>query len=396
MSLKIVREVNVPDPVKLARYRSAPGLGPGILFFSGGSALRELSRTLIEYTHNSIHLITPFDSGGSSAELRKAFGMPAVGDLRNRLMALADQSIQGNREIFDLFTHRFPREGKAETLPEELDAMAGGTHHLVARIPDPIRKIITRHLRVFCERMPPSFDLRGASIGNLVLAAGYLESGRDLDPVLCIYSRLAEVRGTVRQIVNASLHLVAELENGERLVGQHLLTGKSQSPIESRVARIYLTDDPLSCREVRPAADGETGEMIRRADLICFPVGSFYSSLVCNLLPAGVGRAVGEAKCPKVFVPNTAPDPECYGLSVSGQVKRLVEYLRRDDPQNLTPRDVCEFVLLDAEGSRYPGGVDHRFIRSLGLVPATFELVSEASAPCIDPVRTAEILLSLA
>jgi 2-phospho-L-lactate transferase/gluconeogenesis factor (CofD/UPF0052 family) len=52
-------------------------------------------------------MITPFDSGGSSAEIRKAFKMLAVGDLRNRLMALADQSVKGNPEIFLLFSYRF-------------------------------------------------------------------------------------------------------------------------------------------------------------------------------------------------------------------------------------------------------------------------------------------------
>ena len=74
--LTITRTVQLPDKIRLARFARAPELGPKVLFFSGGSALNPLSRRLINYTHNSIHLITPFDSGGSSAVLRKAFGMP--------------------------------------------------------------------------------------------------------------------------------------------------------------------------------------------------------------------------------------------------------------------------------------------------------------------------------
>ena len=66
-----------------------PPLGPRLVFFTGGTALRDLSRQLIHYTHNSVHLVTPFDSGGSSAALRRSFAMPAVGDIRNRLLALA-------------------------------------------------------------------------------------------------------------------------------------------------------------------------------------------------------------------------------------------------------------------------------------------------------------------
>ena len=62
-----------------------PDRGPAILFFTGGTALRGLSRELKKLTHRSIHLMSPFDSGGSSATLREAFGMLAVGDIRNRM-----------------------------------------------------------------------------------------------------------------------------------------------------------------------------------------------------------------------------------------------------------------------------------------------------------------------
>ena len=63
----IARSAKLPDPERVALFRRAPELGPRLLFFSGGSALRELAEILVEYTHNSIHCITPFDSGGSSA-----------------------------------------------------------------------------------------------------------------------------------------------------------------------------------------------------------------------------------------------------------------------------------------------------------------------------------------
>src|SRR6056297_2095826 len=119
MRIKIIKEVLVPDPIKSERCLRVPELGPRILFFSGGTALRELSQEIIHYTHNTTHIITPFDSGGSSAVIRKAFGMPAVGDLRNRLMALADKSVHGNPAIFDLFTHRLPADQVQNWLQDE-------------------------------------------------------------------------------------------------------------------------------------------------------------------------------------------------------------------------------------------------------------------------------------
>ncbi len=82
--IHVSRAVEIPDPLRIGRYRKAPELGPRILFFSGGSALNGLCKALKHYTHNSTHLVTPFDSGGSSAELRNAFNMPSIGDLRSR------------------------------------------------------------------------------------------------------------------------------------------------------------------------------------------------------------------------------------------------------------------------------------------------------------------------
>src|SRR5690606_24138834 len=93
---QIVRSIKLPDSLRVGRAERAPELGPRIVFFSGGSALRPLSRALKRYTHNSSHLITPFDSGGSSAEIRRAFNMLSLGDLRNRLVALAEESVRGN------------------------------------------------------------------------------------------------------------------------------------------------------------------------------------------------------------------------------------------------------------------------------------------------------------
>ena len=237
----VTRKIALPDRVKGMLYSRNPDLGPRILFFSGGSALRKLSRELVRYTHNSIHVITPFDSGGSSAKLRQAFHMPAIGDVRNRLMALADQTIHGFPDIYRLFAYRFPKSGHQNDLEMELGAMIDGRHILIKGIPDPMRKIIRHHLRMFHYRMPEGFDLKGASIGNLILTSGYLENERHLDPVIYIFSHLVRARGVVRPATNRDLHLAAELEDGRTIVGQHNITGKDVSPISSRILRVYLT-----------------------------------------------------------------------------------------------------------------------------------------------------------
>ena len=211
--------MEIPDLERLAHYKESPEQGPKILFFSGGSALRGLSRQLVHYTHNSIHIVTSFDSGGSSAILREAFSMPAVGDARARLMDLADQSLQGNREIFELFAYRFSQHAENAELVSELVQMINGGHRLIARIPEPMQEIIRHHLLWFQRNMPTSFDLRGASIGNLILTAGYLENRRHLAPVVDVFSQLAMVRGTVRPVVNEYLHLPQNWRTARPLSG---------------------------------------------------------------------------------------------------------------------------------------------------------------------------------
>lgn len=394
MRIKIERQVRVPDPIKLERYRRTPDLGPRILFFSGGTALKKTSSMLTQYTHNTIHVITPFDSGGSSAVIRNHFKMLAVGDIRNRLMALADQSILGNPEIYKLFSYRLPKDADEDELRAEFADMMECKHPLVRNIPAPMRKIIRNHFIQFASIME-DFNLRGASIGNIILTAGYISNRRHIDPVIYIFSKLVEVRGIVRPTVNMDIHLAAELENGSFVVGQHLLTGKESSPIAAGIKKLWLAEkleDSTPCTVKIPR---KMTLLINSAELICYPLGSFYSSVVANLLPEGIGKAVGESKCPKVFTPNTGTDPELKGHSLTDQIDKLLYYLRKDDPENISINDVLNFILVDSVNGIYPGGVDKKAINKLGIQVIDCELVSEKSSPYLDPKLLSQALLSL-
>jgi CofD-related protein of GAK system len=391
----ITRTIRVPDELRVLRSSRAPELGPRILFFSGGSALRPLCRVLKQYTHNSVHLITAFDSGGSSAQLRHAFAMPGIGDLRNRIVALADESVRGNPQIYRLFSYRLPASPTPGLLQAELDALISGQHPLVRDIVDPMRRIVQTHLGYFVERKPSDFDLRGANIGNLLLAGGFLSHSRDLESVLFLFSKLLEVRGTVRPIVEDDLHLCAELVDESRVVGQHRLTGKEISPIRSAVRRLSLVrslDDPSP-------ASVSIGEKVQRsieaADLICYPMGSFYSSVIANLLPRGVGRAIAAAGCPRVYIPNTGHDPEQLGMSLAESVEALWRYARADVGDDLPLARVVNLVLLDRDPDHYAMRVDVDRLERMGVQVVTLELVTEASHPHVHPQRLTETLLSL-
>ena len=391
----VTRDVTLPDLLRLERYRRLPELGPAILFFSGGSALKGLSRELTTYTKNSIHLLSPFDSGGSSAKLREAFNMPAVGDIRNRLMSLADYSITGNPEVYLLADFRLPEDLSPKQLIDVLETMVAGEHELVKAVPNPMRRLLSLQLSFFQEAMPAGFDLRGASVGNLILTGGYLNYQRHLDPILYLFSKLLAVQGVVRAVVNEPFHLVVELQNHEVILGQHLFTGKESPPITSAIKTISLSSSAAENLPVVASLQEKTASTIKSADLICYPPGSFYSSLLANLLPVGVGRAIAANICPKVFVLNLGKDPEQFGMSADDAVATLVDCLLADCPEGVRVDQVLNYVLLDSQGGNYLSDPPVKMINKLGIELIDTCLVSESSAPYYDDALLASTLLSM-
>ena len=394
-TIHVTRAVQMPDRLRLGRYRKTPELGPHVLFFSGGSALNYVSQVLKSCTHNSIHLVTPFDSGGSSAVLRKTFKMPSIGDLRSRLMALADETITGHPDVYALFTHRFPKDANNSELLIQLEAMCAGKSPLIRAVPNPMRRLIRTQMGYFYEAMPDSFDLRGASIGNLILAGGYLNNHQHLDPIIFLFSKLVGVRGIVRAIVNDNLHLGADLEDGSRVIGQHRLTGKEQAPLTSPIKQLFLSEDPEQYVPAQAQIRKKNRNLIKAAELICYPPGSFYTSLIANLLPGGVGTTIASNECPKVYVPNLGHDPEQVGMTMDSSIQTLLHYLRADTGSKLDATQLLNFVLLDNKHGKYPDRVSMALLDKLGVQLIDTKLVSKSSAPYYDPELLVTALLSL-
>lgn len=390
---RVRRAVRIVDALRVARCRRAPEFGPRMVFLTGGSALRAFSRALKHLTHNSVHVVTTFDSGGSSATLRDAFAMPSIGDLRNRLLALADETVRGNPEMYRLFSFRLPADASARDLRDEFDRLVAGRHELMRALPEALREIVRTHLRDVSERLPDEFPLGGASLGNLVLAGGYLANERHLDAVLYLFSKLVEARGRVVPVTADDLDLASVLEDGTTLPRQHHLTGKVEPPIRSPVREVHLTtrDEP------RAPASGTLHRhipgLMAEADLICYPMGSFYSSVIANLLPAGAGAAIAASDVPKVFVPNTGVDPEQFGQNLDDLVQRLVEYVRRDAGPDTPIDHIVNAVLLDERDDPYRMDLPLGAVRDRGVAVVRHDLV--AADGRIDGPRLAEALISI-
>lgn len=401
-SVLVRRQARVPDALRVQRYERAPELGPRLLFLSGGSALRRLSRRLKSFTHNSVHLITPFDSGGSSKTIRDAFDMLSVGDLRNRLVSLADESVRGNPEIYTLLSFRLSQEGQSEELRRELNSLVLGDHPLVAAVPDPLRQLVQTHLGFFQARMGPEFDLRGANIGNLLITGGFLANNRDIQSVLFLFGKLIETRGIVHPTCTDSLHLAAQLSGGGFLYGQHSFSRQNPMPGNERIDDLFLVDSLIEKKKVTAKASEKALKWIRRSDLICYPMGSYFSSVLCHLLPQGVAETIASCNAPKVYIPNTGIDPEQQNLGLGAQLDRL-ERVAQKDSAEVQLSDLLDIVLIDSRGKNYAFTLDVEEVRARGIrVLDTSLCAEEASAeeashaaPELDATRVSEALLSL-
>jgi uncharacterized cofD-like protein len=240
--------------------------GPRVVAIGGGTGLSTLLRGLKQHTANLTAVVTVADDGGSSGVLRTELGIPAVGDIRNCIVALADAEPLMGR----LLQYRFPGAGPA-------------ARH------DPAE--------------PPSRDhesapggLGGHAIGNLLLAALVeLEAG-DFEEAVREMNRVLAVRGRVVPATGTALTLHARLDDGTEVEGQ------SRVALAQRVERVWVT----------PSDVGPTEDALRAiadAELIVIGPGSLFTSLLPALLVPGIREAVRASGALVVFVCNVATQP---------------------------------------------------------------------------------------
>ena len=90
-----------PDPRRLGP--DPEPAGPAVVAIGGGTGLSNALRAVRRYAGTITAIVSVADDGGSSGRLRRDLGVPAPGDLRKCLVALAG----GNGPWVHAFEHRF-------------------------------------------------------------------------------------------------------------------------------------------------------------------------------------------------------------------------------------------------------------------------------------------------
>ncbi|MFN4217689.1 MAG: uridine diphosphate-N-acetylglucosamine-binding protein YvcK [Candidatus Bipolaricaulia bacterium] len=267
ISRSIVRAIAAPAEGRMGEILFEKKLlsrGPRIVAIGGGTGLSSLLRGLKQLTANVTAVVTVMDDGGSSGRLRQELHILPPGDIRNCLIALAEDESQ----ISQLFNHRFQ----------------GGT-------------------------------LQGHSLGNLVIA-GLQEMTGSFDRAIEEMSTLLNTRGQVLPATLEHAELVAELEDGR------IVHGESRIPkAGGRVRRMRLSRSDVP-------AYPKALEEIQHADLIILGPGSLFTSVIPNLLVEGIREAIERSPAKKFYIMNLMTQPgETTGFTAKDHLKALGEYL---------------------------------------------------------------------
>ncbi|MBU2603913.1 MAG: uridine diphosphate-N-acetylglucosamine-binding protein YvcK [Actinobacteria bacterium] len=239
---------------------------PRVVAIGGGSGLSALLRGLKRLTPHLTAIVTVADDGGSSGRLRAELGVLPPGDIRNCLVALADDESL----LSALFSYRFK---------------AGA--------------------------------LAGHSFGNLFLAA-LTEVTGDFDRAIKESSKVLAIRGTVLPSTTSDVRLHALLSDGRHLVGESLI---GRSPVS--VQRVWL--EPEGAVALPLAL-----ERIAQADIVVLGPGSLFTSVVPNLLAGGLIEALAAADAPIVYVANVMTQPgETAAFSGPDHLRALIGHLGR-------------------------------------------------------------------
>ena len=134
-------------------------------------------------------------------------------------------------------------------------------------------------------------------------------------------------------------------------------------------------------------------KLIKQADIICYPMGSFWTSVAANLLPRGVGSAIVQSTAHKVFIPSTGRDPEQLGMSLSSAIEALVSLGRRDAGEDEPLTAFVNTVILDRDHERYSLRLDVPAVKRSGISVMERSLAGQLG--CHSPALLAKWLVQM-
>jgi uncharacterized cofD-like protein len=251
-------------------YQDEATARPHVVAMGGGYGLSTSLRASRRFAGKITGIVSVADDGGSSGRLRRAFGIPAPGDLRRCLVALAEDG----SPWAGAFEHRFTAS-----------------------------------------------ELEGHPLGNIILA-GLTETlgsfGAAIDQALVLL-------GGVGNVYPATVEPVVLKATYERRAGTDDQPISVIGTVEGEV-RVGSTTGLTSVAVVPadPEVPQEALDAIADADLICIGPGSLFTSVLAVTAVPRIRKALAAAKGMRVYVANLAEQqPETTGFDVAAHIRAL-------------------------------------------------------------------------
>lgn len=240
--------------------------GPRIVTIGGGTGLSTLLSGLKAFTRNITAVVAVTDEGGSSGRLRQEWGMLPPGDIRNCIVALAENDSSLN----SLLNFRFDRG-----------------------------------------------ELKGHSLGNLILLATTEMMG-DFQTAVEELNKLLAIRGQVLPVTTETVTLKGETADGKQLSGELAISDNG-----SNLAKLWI--EPSNAKPIEGVK-----RALDSADLIVLGPGSLFTSVLPNLLLTEVHMELKETSVPVVYVANLLTQPkETEGMNILAHVDWIASVLGR-------------------------------------------------------------------
>ncbi len=310
--------------------------GPRVVVIGGGTGLPSVLRGLKTHTHDLTAIVTVADDGGSSGRLRRDMGVLPPGDLRNNIVALADdESLMAK-----LFQFRFT-EG----------------------------------------------DLKGHAFGNLFISALASVTDGGLETALVETGRVLIIQGRVLPSTLQDVNLQARVvlpnaPDGKMIFGEAAI-GDAGGIIK------HLELIPGDAVAYPGSVDA-----ILNAELVVIGPGSLYTSILPNLLVAGVANALRATTAYIVYVCNVATQPgETDNYTVAEHIMALETFTGRGVFQAALANNTYHFEGDHNVDFVMPVPPNHQVLQRYEILYT--DLTDSARPWRHDPEKLARALMSL-
>jgi len=323
-----------------------------VVAIGGGTGLSTLLRGLKRYVDNGAPwtieklsaIVTVTDEGGSSGILRKELAMLPPGDIRNCIIALAEEE----HLIKELFGYRFVQDA-----------------------------------------------VQGHSFGNLTLAALTQITG-SFDKAILAVSEVLRVKGSIFPSTLTDVRLRARCADGTELIGELAISGDPTLPNRPRPVHERITRLAIEPPDAKPIP--EAVNAILEADLILVGPGSLYTSILPNLAIEGLADAVRISHALKVYICNVMTQPgETDAYTAEDHLAAIVDHAGPlIDIMIVNGRTPSTKTLAAyAEQHQQPVTYDVDAIRKLGVTPFFGDIISEGNYLRHDSDALAETVFRL-